>query len=176
MYSDTDSVKYIKTENDDIDTKFKEYNDRRIKDSIRNKAYATDPAGKTHYMGVFEFEEMYTEFKTLGAKKYVYRTQDGKLHATIAGVNKKKAPAELEKYNGIDSFKIGFTFSDAGGTESVYNDSDYGIYTIGKCSVRIGKNVVIKPSTYTIGITEEYTRILSDARNLKEFKEILDKT
>lgn len=90
VYSDTDSVKYIKTENDDIDKKFKDYNEQRIKDSIRNKAFATDPSGKTHYMGVFEFEEMYTEFKTLGAKKYVYRTQDGKLHATIAGVNKKK--------------------------------------------------------------------------------------
>lgn len=175
VYSDTDSVKYIKTENDDIDKKFKVYNDKRIKDSIRNKAYATDPSGKTHYMGVFEFEEMYTEFKTLGAKKYVYRTQDGKLHATIAGVNKKKAPDELEKYNGIDSFKIGFTFSEAGGTESVYNDSDYGIYKTEKGSVRIGKNVVIKPSTYTIGITDEYTRILSDARVLKEFEKTLDR-
>lgn len=176
VYSDTDSVKYIKTENDDIDKKFKAYNNQRIKDSIRNKAFATDPAGKTHYMGVFEFEEMYTEFKTLGAKKYVYRTQDGKLHATIAGVNKKKAPAELEKHNGIDSFRIGFTFSDAGGTESVYNDSDYGAYETENKKIYIGKNVVIRPSTYTIGITEEYTRILSDARNLKEFKEILDKT
>lgn len=39
--------------------------------------------------------------------------------------------------------------------------------------MRIGKNVVIKPSTYTIGITDEYTRILSDARVLKEFEKHL---
>lgn len=176
VYSDTDSVKYIKIENDDIDAKFLEYNEKRKADSLRNNAYATDPSGKTHYMGVYEFEELYTQFKTLGAKKYVYRSENGKLHATIAGVNKKKAPVELEKYNGIDSFKIGFTFSDAGGTESVYNDTDYGYYSTENKKIYIGKNVVIRPSTYTIGITEEYTRILSDARNLKEFKEILDKT
>lgn len=176
VYSDTDSVKYIKIEDDDIDAKFLEYNEKRKADSLRNNAYATDPSGKTHYMGVYEFEELYTQFKTLGAKKYVYRSKNGKLHATIAGVNKKKAPVELEKYNGIDSFKIGFTFSDAGGTESVYNDLDYGTYETENKKIYIGKNVVIRPSTYTIGITEEYTRILSDARNLKEFKEILDKT
>lgn len=174
VYSDTDSVKYIKIENDDIDAKFLEYNEKRKADSLRNNAYATDPSGKTHYMGVYEFEELYTQFKTLGAKKYVYRSENGKLHATIAGVNKKKAPVELEKYNGIDSFKIGFTFSDAGGTESVYNDTDYGYYSTEEKKIYIGKNVVIRPSTYTIGITEEYTRILSDARNLKEFEKTLD--
>lgn len=174
VYSDTDSVKYIKIENDDIDAKFLEYNEKRKADSLRNNAYATDPSGKTHYMGVYEFEELYTQFKTLGAKKYVYRSENGKLHATIAGVNKKKAPVELEKYNGIDSFKIGFTFSDAGGTESVYNDTDYGYYSTENKKIYIGKNVVIRPSTYTIGITEEYTRILSDARNLKEFEKTLD--
>lgn len=170
VYADTDSVKYIKIENDDIDAKFLEYNEKRKADSLRNNAYATDPSGKTHYMGVYEFEELYTQFKTLGAKKYVYRSENGKLHATIAGVNKKKAPVELEKYNGIDSFKIGFTFSDAGGTESVYNDTDYGYYSTENKKIYIGKNVVIRPSTYTIGITEEYTRILSDARILKEFE------
>lgn len=174
VYADTDSVKYIKIENDDIDAKFLEYNEKRKADSLRNNAYATDPSGKTHYMGVYEFEELYTQFKTLGAKKYVYRSENGKLHATIAGVNKKKAPVELEKYNGIDSFKIGFTFSDAGGTESVYNDTDYGYYSTENKKIYIGKNVVIRPSTYTIGITEEYTRILSDARNLKEFEKTLD--
>lgn len=174
VYSDTDSVKYIKIENDDIDAKFLEYNEKRKADSLRNNAYATDPSGKTHYMGVYEFEELYTQFKTLGAKKYVYRSENGKLHATIAGVNKKKAPVELEKYNGIDSFKIGFTFSDAGGTESVYNDADYGYYSTENKKIYIGKNVVIRPSTYTIGISEEYTRILSDARNLKEFEKTLD--
>lgn len=175
LYDDTDSVKYVKVLGDDIDNKFEEYNRKRIENSTRNNAYATDPKGNVHYMGVFEYEKTYTEFSTLGAKKYVYREEDGTLHTTIAGVNKKYAPEELEEHGGIPAFKVGFTFSKAGGTESVYNDVPYGDYTIDGNTIYIGQNIVIKPSTYTIGITDEYRRILADARTLKEFKETLDR-
>lgn len=175
LYDDTDSVKYVKVLGDDIDNKFAEYNKKRIENSTRNNAFATDTKGNVHYMGVFEYEKTYTEFSTLGAKKYVYREGDGTLHTTIAGVNKKYAPDELEEHGGITSFKVGFTFSKAGGTESVYNDVPYGDYTINGHTIYIGQNIVIKPSTYTVGITDEYRRILADARTLKEFKETLDR-
>lgn len=175
LYDDTDSVKYVKVMGDDIDNKFEVYNRKRIEKSTRNNAYATDPKGNVHYMGVFEYEKTYTEFSTLGAKKYVYREEDGTLHTTIAGVNKKYASEELEEYGGISAFKDGFTFSKAGGTESVYNDVPYGDYTIDGNTIYIGQNIVIKPSTYTIGITDEYRRILADARTLKEFKETFDR-
>ena len=175
LYDDTDSVKYVKVLGDDIDNKFAEYNKKRIENSNRNNAFATDPKGNVHYMGVFEYEKTYTEFSTLGAKKYVYREEDGTLHTTIAGVNKKYAPDELEENGGITAFKVGFTFSKAGGTESVYNDVPYGDYAIDGHTIYIGQNIVIKPSTYTIGITDEYRRILADARTLKEFKETLDR-
>ena len=101
--------------------------------------------------------------------------EDGEFHATIAGVNKKLAPEELESYGGSGAFRIGFTFSHAGGTESVYNDTVYGDYTVENHKIKITQNVVIRPSTYTIGITDEYRRILADARTLKEFKETFDK-
>lgn len=175
LYDDTDSVKYVIVKGDDIDKRFTEYNKQRKEQSIINRAYATDKHGITHYMGVFEYEDTYMEFCTLGAKKYVYRTEDGILHATIAGVNKKKAPSELEEYGGIDVFRIGFTFSKSGGTESVYNDTVYGDYNVDGHTIHITQNVVIRPSTYTIGITDEYRRILADARTLKEFKYTFDK-
>lgn len=175
LYDDTDSVKYVKVLGDDIDNKFAEYNRKRIENSTRNNAYATDQKGNVHYMGVFEYEKTYTEFSTLGSKKYVYREEDGTLHTTIAGVNKKYASEELEEHGGISAFKVGFTFSKAGGTESVYNDVPYGDYTIDGNTIYIGQNIVIKPSTYTVGTTDEYRRILADARTLKEFKETLDR-
>ena len=106
VYSDTDSVKYIKVRGDNIDELFNRYNSERKKQSISNSAYATDRHSIKHYMGVFEYEDTYTEFSTIGAKKYVYRTKDGKLHATIAGVNKKLAPDELEEHGGIEAFKM----------------------------------------------------------------------
>lgn len=175
VYSDTDSVKYIKVRGDNIDELFNRYNSERKKQSKSNSAYATDRHGIKHYMGVYEYEDTYTEFSTIGSKKYVYRTKDGKLHATIAGVNKKLAPDELEEHGGIEAFKIGFTFLRSGGTESVYNDSPYGDFTVENHVLKITQNVVIRPSTYTIGITDEYRRILADARTLKEFKETIDR-
>lgn len=175
VYSDTDSVKYIKVRGDNIDELFDRYNSERKKQSISNSAYATDRHSIKHYMGVFEYEDTYTEFSTIGAKKYVYRTKDGKLYATIAGVNKKLAPDELEEHGGIEAFKTGFTFLRSGGTESVYNDVPYGDFTVENHVLKITQNVVIRPSTYTIGITDEYRRILADARTLKEFKETFDK-
>ena len=175
VYSDTDSVKYIKVRGDNIDELFNRYNSERKKQSISNSAYATDRHSIKHYMGVFEYEDTYTEFSTIGAKKYVYRTKDGKLHATIAGVNKKRAPDELEEHGGIEAFKTGFTFLRSGGTESVYNDVPYGDFTVENHVLKITQNVVIRPTTYTIGITDEYRRILEDARTLKEFKDTFDK-
>lgn len=175
LYSDTDSVKYIKVRGDNIDELFNRYNSERKKQSISNSAHATDRHGVKHYMGVYEYEDTYSEFSTIGSKKYVYRTENGKLHATIAGVNKKLAPEELESHGGIGVFRVGFTFSRSGGTESVYNDTAYGNYTVQNHIIKITQNVVIRPSTYTIGITDEYRRILADARTLKEFKETFDR-
>lgn len=175
VYSDTDSIKYIKVVGDNIDELFNRYNSERKEQSISNSAYATDHYRVKHYMGVYEYEDTYTEFSTIGSKKYVYRTEDGKLHATIAGVNKKLAPDELEEHGGIEAFKIGFTFLRSGGTESVYNDVPYGDFTVENHVLKITQNVVIRPSTYTIGITDEYRRILADARTLKEFKETFDR-
>lgn len=175
LYSDTDSVKYIKVRGDNIDELFDRYNSERKEQSISNSAYATDHHGVKHYMGVYEYEDTYIEFATLGAKKYVYRTDDGKLHTTIAGVNKKFAPLELEEHGGIEAFRTGFTFYKSGGTESVYNDSKYGTYRVEGRYLYITQNIAIKPSTYTIGITDEYRRILSDAKTLKEFRKTFDK-
>ena len=162
IYCDTDSVKYI----GDID--IDEYNRQRIKDSRLNKAYAKDRKGVIHYMGVFENEienadKAYDRFKTMGAKKYVYEL-DGKLHITIAGVSKKEGAKEL---GCIENFREGFVFHDAGGTESIFNDNiDMTVERDGH-QIRITDNIVIKPSTYTLGLTAEYRAILDGLADIK---------
>lgn len=157
VYCDTDSVKYI----GDID--WTAYNKQRIKDSKQTGARAKDPKGKWHYMGVYEPEHDMCEFATLGAKKYVYReTPESPLQCTIAGVNKKAGARELEEHGGIDAFKPDFVFVKAGGTESVYNDNPpIGSIVIDGHTLPISSNVVIRESTYTLGITAEYDRLLN---------------
>lgn len=162
IYCDTDSVKYV----GNID--WNKYNKDRIKDSKRTGAYATDPKGKTHYMGVYEMEtehlpnQAYHEFATLGAKKYCYREKpDTELKVTIAGVTKKKGGKELEKHGGIKAFAPSFVFKDAGGMDAIYNDEpEIETYTVEGRTIEITSNVVLKEGIYTLGIAAEYEKVL----------------
>ena len=162
VYADTDSVKYIGT----VD--WSDYNAGCIRDCRASGAFAVDPGGLTHYMGVYETEDdpetgyCYYQYKTLGAKKYAFvKKPGGKTEVTIAGVNKKKGGAELDKHGGLSAFKEGFIFREAGGTMSVYNDApEVPDIQIEGQSLRITSNVAILPSTYRLGITGEYERII----------------
>ena len=160
VYCDTDSVKYL----GEID--LNKFNTERIKDSKRSGAYATDPQGITHYMGVYEKEHDMCEFRTMGAKKYVYReTPDDKLVCTIAGVSKSLGGKELEEHGGITAFHEGFTFEKAGGLEAVYNDNPVITETeIDGKRLSITSNVSLRPSTYTLGLTADYKRLLTQIR------------
>ena len=159
VYCDTDSVKYL----GDIDLTV--FNRQRITDSKRSGAYATDPAGITHYMGVYEKEHDMCEFRTMGAKKYVYReTPDDKLICTIAGVSKSLGGKELESHGGITAFHEGFTFEEAGGLEAVYNDDINEVIDVDGHILKITSNVVLRPSTYTLGLSADYKRLLTEVR------------
>lgn len=159
VYADTDSIKTIGR----LD--LTKYNEQRKAASIKNGAFATDPAGVVHYMGVFEDEtpEPYKAFSTMGAKKYVYEDAKG-LHITIAGVNKSKGAAEL---GNIENFKEGFIFKLAGGTESIYNDNVYMEIERDGHKLVITDNVVIRDSTYTLGLSGDYERLLNRVFEIK---------
>ena len=162
VYCDTDSVKYT----GDVD--WSGYNSDRVAECRESGSMATDPSGVTHYMGVFETEDLkdtgfaYRYFKTLGAKKYAYVEREGEgVHCTIAGVNKKKGGNELDKFGGLSAFAEGFIFREAGGTQAVYNDSpEMDHVDVEGHRLSITSNVAILPSEYTLGITGEYERII----------------
>lgn len=159
VYCDTDSVKFI----DDGSVSFKEYNSKRKRESESNNGIAYDQQGNKYHLGLYEYEGTYKDFVTLGAKKYAYVDQNDELHITVAGVGKSKGAKELSKYKGIKSFKEGFIFRDAGGTESVYNDDpEIKTLKVDDHEIKITSNVLIKQSTYTLGISGEYRRILNN--------------
>lgn len=161
LYCDTDSVKYRGY----VD--WTAYNEKLRAASAESGAYADDSKGVRHYMGVYEHDGDYKHFLTLGAKKYVTEDENGKLHVTIAGVNKGRAPAEIESAGGMEALLYNdrnglFTFYDAGGTELIYNDGAYyGTLEIDGHKLDITRNVVIKESTYTLGMTEEYYLLIN---------------
>lgn len=173
VYCDTDSCKYI---GNDVDWDI--LNNEVRKNAEINHTYATDPNGKRHYMGLFEIEDHIKEFKTMGAKKYAYIDDAGKLHITIAGVNKRIGAKELQRAAdrlGKDPLEVmaeGFVFRYAGGLEARYNDhpeeKDIREYiTPDGVPIRITRNVSLVENTKTLGLTGEYRDLLETVHKMK---------
>lgn len=173
IYCDTDSVKYIE---DAGPVSWEAYNKEKTDASTASGAYATDPKGVTHYMGVYEDEGEYEEFATRGAKKYVCR-KHGKLTATISGVSTREdngrisGGMELEEAGGVKAFlQPVFEFKDAGGVELKYNDRKRFMVRIDGHDLKIRESVTIAPSTYRLSDTDEYSDLLTLTRSeLREY-------
>jgi hypothetical protein len=103
----------------------------------------------------------------LGAKKYAFIHEGSdEVETTIAGVSKRLGGKELQANGGLPAFSEGFVFSLAGGTESIYNDNTpIQVTMVNGHRVELGPNICIAPSTYRVGLTAEYRRILEEISN-----------
>lgn len=172
IYCDTDSIKGINEHTNDFVSANKVLQELAIK----NNAYAEDRKGNPVYMGIWECETLpadqggkglYQEFKTLGAKKYVYK-QDDKIKSTIAGVN-KKAGAKYFSEHGVDGLTRNAVITESGHLTAFYNDDTIHKITVDHCTFTTASNVALVDNTYKIGVTEDYADIL-----LKGLENILD--
>lgn len=180
IYCDTDSVKYY----GDFDYIFEEYNKSVIEgynkvceeypDLTPDMFMPLDKKGIPHPIGVFEKEvESYDEFITLGAKKYAYR-EKGELHITVSGVSKKGVTALNDN---IENFKPGFEFDYYNAHKlqhTYYDDSEeYDLvdYQGKKYHYDLKYGIVLQPTTYTLGITDEYESLINEFRENEKRKE-----
>lgn len=105
IYSDTDSIKVINADLPEHKAHIERHNER-IQEKIKKcLAYhkmdpglsvAVTPSGKRKALGVWEYEGMYSHFKTLGAKRYMVeeentKTGGKKISITVSGINKREA-------------------------------------------------------------------------------------
>ena len=158
VYCDTDSCKYI----GEHDADFEVINEE-IREYCRenNRVHSIEVNGKVYELGVFDKEETYDEFKTLGAKKYAFKIGDN-YGLTVAGLNKKKGAAELAKSGGLDAFRVGKVFNDSGRTTAQYNEMPMHILRIEGQEILTGSNIAIVDTTYTLGMTEVMLGILDE--------------
>lgn len=176
--TDTDSVKYL--DDDGYEEAFQRVNKRIIEaaETFDVKPYAV-VGGKKTYLGVWEDDAEYELFRTLGAKKYAYTLKKEKaegypLHITVAGLNKATGAEYLDYIGGIDNFKDGVEIparyydenektekKGSGRTSSTYNDvnAPIRIHVEGH-EVIVGSNVGVTEVSYTIGVTDEWTRLI----------------
>lgn len=103
VYSDTDSVKILNAE------KYKNYFDKynvyitqKITKALQyhkideSRAKPKTVKGVEKPLGIWDFDGFYTQFKTLGAKRYIY-TENNELHITVAGLTKSLGRDYIQK-------------------------------------------------------------------------------
>lgn len=182
VYCDTDSIKYI-----DCDSNFfNEYNEK-IADRENMRAdmlgiprdtfIPKDKKGISHRLGIYDDEGMYKKFKTLGAKKYCYINKKNELLMTVSGVRK----SAVSQLHDIDDFKDGTVFDVEHAQKLlmtyiddmipiVWNkgqyDEFYSNYQHGICT---------QPTTYSLGITDDYESILTMVQNKRGVTSIFER-
>ena len=173
IYCDTDSIKGV---GDHLE-QFELENIKRRKMAEEAGAVAYDANGNPYYLSLWENETrpkeeggkgLYEEFKTLGAKKYVYK-QDGKIKSTIAGVSKAAGAAYFTEH-GVDGLERGAVITDSGHLTAYYNDDkEPYTLTIDHTSFTTSSNVALVNNTYKVGVTDEYFDLL-----LKGIENVID--
>ena len=168
-YCDTDSIKYIYCDTDFFERYNKEIERRENMraDMIgipRDKFCPRDKYGIPHRLGIFDDDGQYKKFKTLGAKKYCYVDNDDKLHMTVSGV-RKSAVSQLHEH----AQKLIMTYVDDM-SPIVWNKGQYdefhSNYQHGICA---------QPTTYSLGITDDYESILTMVQNKREVTSIFER-
>lgn len=166
-YTDTDSLKgrYTDTER----RIFEEENERIIKWTfdrcIAQKieyelTCPRDTKGNPQYLGTWENDANYYEFKCLGAKRYAYRMhKDDVVHITVAGVPKKagrtvkslKNFKEGLKFDIFNSHKNLITYMDGNNPLVTFPDG----YTVKN---KFAAN--IRPTSYTMTLTNDFRELI----------------
>lgn len=173
VYIDTDSIKYINNHDKDFIKKNKELYKIADNNDIKNYVVIN---GKHTYMGIWEHDAEYLYFKTLGAKKYCYNIYNKKtnmieFHITVAGMSKNNGATAIKC---MSNFKIGNQYTNIGRTIAWYNNSEIKKININGDEFITASNVGILDTTYKIGITDEYFKILEECQGLEFFLQNYD--
>ena len=180
VYADTDSIKGINF--DDHAQYFTDYNNKVFSDLLKMCNYYKIPFSKCKpktkngvekLIGVWDREDGYEMFKTVGAKRYIYVERNGKLNLTVSGLNKKCAvPWLLEEYNGdidviFERFGEGF-FVPAGHTGKMsltyIEDETYGTLVDYQGNVGVYNelsSVHMEPQSYFMSLVGDYIKYLN---------------
>lgn len=174
IYSDTDSVFYIQSE--ELDKHFEDVNKKVLEELERISFIRRIPLedfmpetikGIKKPLGVWESEGV-TDFKTLGAKRYITRDQEGVYRLTCAGLN-KSAISFIEKKGGFEYFRnlMKIPDSDSGRLTVTYIDDKRGGYVTdyrgNKYHYKVSCGVYMEKSDYTLSLNRLFVEFLKGA-------------
>lgn len=170
VYSDTDSLKIIiRDKMPNFDWMNKEMADKLKKAcEYHGLDYElTRPNGKA--LGEFVHEYNWLEMKTLGAKRYVTRKEDGELVLTVSGINKEAVSCldnDIENFNFHTKFdkdhkdvKKKLRIYTKNQPHMTWNEGQYDEYYSDEDT-----GIVIRPTSYSMGIADEFLDVINNVR------------
>lgn len=171
VYCDTDSIKFLQPEVHipEFEAKNKLLSKRAIENDI--PAFC-DVGEKRYILGVWDMDDLYIQFKTLGAKKYCgvewdeKAAQSGKdpvrFTSTVAGMNKKLGAENLKCCN---NFRLCRRMENVGRTISCFNNSKPHYIKVNGEEILTASNIGIIDTTYTLGVSNEYYEVLVNSQD-----------
>ena len=180
VYSDTDSLKiknyekhlpYIKHFDDVIIKKMIDmcefYNfDLELLAPVTKK-------GIEKIIGIWDLDGHYKRFKTLGAKRYLYQTDDDKLHLTVAGLSKQNGVNYMLEKCDNNPVKVFDMFNDnlfipsdkTGKMTHTYIDNELTFfitdYQGNSCEVTSLSSVHLENCEFTLSISHQFKTFLN---------------
>lgn len=177
IYSDTDSIKcrnikehmnYINQYNKIIESRIKATLDYYGID--QEQAAPKNIKGEKKQLGIWDYEtknNVYTMFKTLGAKRYIYK-QNGQIYVTIAGAPKKLAGDFVgSKENPFDFFNDQMVIDKDHSGKLLHTYLDYEQkgklvdYLGNKMEYHEFSSVHLEPVEFSLRISDEYKDFLN---------------
>lgn len=178
IYCDTDSIKmvnyeshkpFIEAYNKNIQYKL----DEAVKDLKLEpeKLAPLNKNGDAKPLGIWEHEGHYSHFKTLGAKRYLYR-EDGKFALVVAGLSKQKGMDYMLNVCNNDPEKVFEMFNDnlhipaeeTGKMTHTYIDVEAELTVedyLGQSEIVNPKSSIhLEPCEFTLSIADHYAKFL----------------
>ena len=177
IYSDTDSVKILNHEKHEeyfnnynkmiVEKLEKALNHHGIHDTIKPKTIK----GVEKPLGVWDFEGVYTRFKTLGAKRYIVE-KDNDIEITIAGLSKNKGKEYIKNQKNPFEFFNDFMYIPHGFTGKqthTYIDNEISgeltDYNGIKNSYHEYSYIHLEETDFNLSLSENYIEYLNGFRN-----------
>ena len=188
IYADTDSIKltnrykhlnYFETYNKNAETKLKEMCEHYQIDFNRCKPKTIK--GVEKLIGVWDYEETYRHFKTLGAKRYIVEEDTGEFSITVAGLSKKaveyiQKESSKQKTDIFDFFN-NYMYVPTNETHKnthTYIDTEYICfitdYTGKRKKVMCKSGVHLSPCDFTLSLSDMYLDYLVKSKNIIDMK------
>lgn len=188
VYSDTDSLKVLNYEKHIEYTKWFDSNIIKKMEKMCD-FYSLDKSllspktkkGVVKMLGVWDYEGTYSNFKTLGAKRYLYQ-ENNKLAITVAGLSKQNGLSYMLECAGDDQLKVFDLFDDnlyipsdkTGKMTHSYIDDERSLsvtdYQGVVNEIKTVSSLHLEPCDFTLSISVKYKDFLSKISSGMIFK------